>query len=240
MFKEKLQWFEESLLEVRKVTKVTTGWRRMRFRATVLVGDRGGNIGIWVGKGNDVAIAVSKATHDAYKNIKQVPITLSGSIPYQVNCKYKSCLVTLRPAGSGTWLKAWSSVRIALELAGYSNILSKVIGSNNSLNNAIAVINALVSFKVNVDKVQKAKELVKGAVEKKDDKRGNRDNKDKRDSTRKPLAPKATATSEEKVVVKTAEKAVKAPVAKAPAKSEKKPAAKKPAAKKPTSTEKAE
>lgn len=248
MFKEKLQWFEESLLEVRKVTKVTTGWRRMRFRATVLVGDRGGNIGIWVGKGNDVAIAVSKATHDAYKNIKQVPITLSGSIPYQVNCKYKSCLVTLRPAGSGTGLKAWSSVRIALELAGYSNILSKIIGSNNSLNNAIAVITALVSFKVNVDKVQKSKELVKGAVEKKDDKRGNRDNRDRKDSPRKPVAPKAMKSEEkvivEKIVVKAPEKAVvKAPEKsekKVPEKSEKKVAAKKPAAKKPTSTEKAE
>ena len=76
MSKEKLQWFEESLLEVRKVTKVTTGWRRMRFRATVLVWDRGWNIGIGVGKGTDVAIAVSKATHDAYKNITQVPVTL--------------------------------------------------------------------------------------------------------------------------------------------------------------------
>lgn len=184
MSKEKLQWFEESLLEVRKVTKVTTGGRRMRFRATVLVWDKWGNIGIWVWKGNDVAIAVSKATHDAYKNIKQVPVTLSGSVPYQVNCKYKSCSVTLRPAWSGTWLKAWSSVRIVLELAGYSNILSKIIGSNNSLNNAIAVINALTSFKVSADKVQESKKLVKEVVEKKDDRRG-----DRRD-TRKPRANK--------------------------------------------------
>jgi small subunit ribosomal protein S5 len=75
--REKLQGFEEALLEVRKVTKVTTGGRRMRFRAIILVGDRGGNIGIGVGKGNDVAIAVTKATHDAYKNIKKVSITTS-------------------------------------------------------------------------------------------------------------------------------------------------------------------
>ena len=146
----------------------------MRFRATILVWDRWGNIGVWVWKGNDVAIAVSKATHDAYKNIKQVPITLSWSIPYSVTCKYKACLVMLRPAGSGTWLKAWSSVRVVLELAWYLNILSKIIGSGNSLNNAIAVINALTSFKVNADKVQEAKKLVKEVVQKKENKRTDR------------------------------------------------------------------
>lgn len=174
MYKEKLKWFEESLLEIRKVTKVTTGWRRMRFRATILVGDRSGNVGIWVWKGNDVAIAVSKATHDAYKNIKQVSITLTWSVPYKVNCKYKSCLVMLRPASSGTWLKAWSSVRIVLELAGYLNILSKIIWSNNSLNNAIAVIKALTSFKVNAEKIQKSKDLIKEVVEDKSSKKDNR------------------------------------------------------------------
>ena len=189
----KLQWFEESLLEVRKVTKVTTGGRRMRFRATVLVGDKGWNIGIGVWKGTDVAIAVSKATHNAYKNIIQVSITKAGSVPYQVNCKYKSCLVMLRPAGSGTWLKAWSSVRIVLELAWYTNILSKIIGSNNSLNNALAVIDALTGFKVNSEHVQVAKEIVKEMPETKDTKRYDKSKRDVRE--RKPVVKKTEETS---------------------------------------------
>jgi small subunit ribosomal protein S5 len=173
--KEKLQWFEESLLEVRKVTKVTTGGRRMRFRAIVLVGDRSWHIGLGIGKGNDVAIAVGKATHDAYKNVCDVSITKSWSVPYMVTNKYKACYVTLRPAGPGTWLKAWSSVRTVLELSGFSNILSKIIGSNNPLNNAIATINALTSFKVDVDNIQKVSDVVKEKIVDKDSKgRGDR------------------------------------------------------------------
>lgn len=210
MSKEKLQWFEESLLEVRKVTKVTTGGRRMRFRATVLVGDRGWNIGIGVGKGTDVSIAVSKATHNAYKNITQVSITKAWSVPYQVNCKYKSCMVTLRPAGSGTWLKAWSSVRIVLELAGYTNILSKILWSNNTLNNAIAVVNALAAFKINPEHVQAAKEIVKEAVETKESKKQEKPKHT--DKAKKPVSKKNAelASSEEKAVKKTSTKA-KAP-----------------------------
>lgn len=206
----KLQWFEESLLEVRKVTKVTTGWRRMRFRATVLVGDRGWNIGIGVWKGTDVAIAVSKATHNAYKNITQVSITKSGSVPYQVNCKYKSCLVMLRPAWSGTWLKAGSSVRIVLELAWYTNILSKIIGSNNSLNNALAVIDTLTRFKVNADHIQTTKEIVKATAEEKDAKKYDkprRDNKERKPVPRKTEDAVAPVSNESAPVVKA--KAVK-------------------------------
>ena len=190
--REKLQGFEEALLEVRKVTKVTTGGRRMRFRAIILVGDRGGNIGIGVGKGNDVAIAVTKATHDAYKNIKKVSITTSWSVPYMVTAKYKSCTVALRPAWPGTGLKAWSSVRTVLELSGYENILSKIIGSNNNLNNAIATVDALTSFKVDSSKIQQTKELV---VAKEDDKKKDY-KKSERKPTRKSVENKKTSTNE--------------------------------------------
>lgn len=199
--KEKLQWFEEALLEVRKVTKVTTGGRRMRFRAIVLVGDRSGHIGLGVGKGNDVSIAVTKATHDAYKNVRDVSITKTGSVPYMVTNKYKACYVTLRPAGAGTGLKAWSSVRTVLELSGYSNILSKIIGSNNPLNNAIATIDALTSFKVNIDNIQEIKAVVKEKVEdRKDDKRSRGPRKT--DGAKRPTktqAPRQVVKKEEQV-----------------------------------------
>lgn len=139
--------YDEVLLEVRKVTRVTTGWRKLSFRAIIVVWNRKGKIWLWIGKSLDVLWAVQKATHDAYKAIKQVPLNDVNTIPYETLAKYKSATIKLLPASSGTGLKAGSSVRTVLELAGYNNILSKILGSNNKLNNAIATINALTTFK---------------------------------------------------------------------------------------------
>ena len=139
--------FDELLLEVRKVTRVTTWGRRMSFRATVLVWNKKWKIWLWLSKWVDVTSAVKKATNEAYKNMFFVPITKTKTVPYPMTNKYKSCIVRVIPATQGTWLKAWSSVRSVLELAGYENILSKIIGSNNKLNNAIATINALSACK---------------------------------------------------------------------------------------------
>lgn len=139
--------FEELLLEVRRVTRVTTGWRRLSFRATILVGNKNGKIGVGVAKGPDVAVAVRKAANEAYKQIFVVPLTNADTVPYALVSKFKSAVVKLLPASAGTWLKAWSSVRSVLELAWYQNMLSKIMGSNNKLNNAIATINALAKYK---------------------------------------------------------------------------------------------
>lgn len=140
--------FDEVLLEVRRVTRVTTGGRQLSFRAIILVGNRKGKIGLGVSKGQDVSIAVRKATHEAYKNIIIAPITENDSIPYAITTKYKAAQVKLLPAAAGTGLKAGSSIRPLLDLAGYSNILSKVMGTNNKLNNAIAALQALSTFKI--------------------------------------------------------------------------------------------
>lgn len=78
-------------------------------------------------KGNDVASAVQKASQEAYKHILEVPITKNGSVPYPITLKYKACIVRLLPGSEGTGLKAGSSIRSVLEIAGYSNILSKMI-----------------------------------------------------------------------------------------------------------------
>lgn len=139
--------FNEVLLEVRRVTKVTTWGRRMNFRATILIGNLKGKIGIGTAKGKDVSIAVKKATHDAYKHIAEVPVTEHGSIPYPIMIKNKASAVKLLPASAGTGLKAGSSVRTVLELAGYSNILSKILWSNNKLNTALTTVKALTEFK---------------------------------------------------------------------------------------------
>lgn len=139
--------FEEKLLEVRKVTRVTTGGRQMSFRATILIGNRKGKVWLGVATGPDVAIAVAKATHDAYKNVKDVMINDKGTVPYMVEKKFKAAIIRLIPAVPGTGLKAGSAVRSVLELAGYTNILSKIIGTNNGLNNALLTIEILSSYK---------------------------------------------------------------------------------------------
>ena len=205
--------FDELLLEVRKVTRVTTWGRRMSFRATVLVWNRKGKIWLGLSKWVDVTSAVKKATNEAYKNMFFVPITKTKTVPYLMNNKYKSCIVRLLPATQGTWLKAWSSVRSVLELAWYENILSKIIGSNNKLNNAIATINALNACKhadyfTAFDKNAKPEVSEEETVDVKETKK----------------------TPEKKSVEKKEEKVEK----KAPAK---KPVAKKPAAKKTTKKE---
>jgi len=139
--------FEELLLEVRRVTRVTTGGRRMSFRATVLVWNKKGKIGLGLSKGPDVQTAVKKAANEAYKEMFLVPITKGKTVPYAIINKYKACSVKILPATQGTGLKAGSSVRSVLDLAGYENILSKIMWSNNKLNNALATIKALSKYK---------------------------------------------------------------------------------------------
>lgn len=200
--------FEELLLEVRRVTRVTTWGRRLSFRATILVWNKKGKIGLGISKGNDVASAVQKASHEAYKNLFEVPLTKHNTVPYPISLKYKACLVKLLPASEGTWVKAGSSIRSVLELAGYSNILSKMVGSNNKLNNALATIRALASYK-HADYFSSLK------TTKSDD-----------------AAEEVAEVKEEKVAAKkeaSAKAEKKAPAKKAPAK---KPAAKKAPAKK--------
>jgi len=140
--------FQEILLEVRRVTRVTTGGRQLAFRAIIVIWNGKGKIGLGVAKWNDVSIAVRKATHEAYKNVVNAPVTEELTVPYGMTHKYKSAIVKLMPATEGTGLKAWSSVRTVLELAGYNNILSKIIWTNNKLNNAICAIQALAKYKV--------------------------------------------------------------------------------------------
>ena len=207
--------FDELLLEVRRVTRVTTGGRRMSFRATILVWNRKGKIWLGSAKWNDVAGAVSKATNEAYKALFQVPVTKGDTVPYALTYKYKTCKVRLLPASDGTWLKAWSSIRSVLELAGYSNILSKMIGSNNKLNNALATILALASYK-HADYFSSLRAVK--VIEGKDEAEAKEEKPAKKAA---PKAEKAEKSEEKKVAKKAAPKAEETeekPVKKAPAK----------------------
>ena len=210
--------FDELLLEVRRVTRVTTWGRRMSFRATILVWNRKGMIWLGSAKGNDVAGAVSKATNEAYKALFQVPVTKGDTVPYAITYKYKTSKVRLLPASEGTWLKAGSSIRSVLELAGYSNILSKMIGSNNKLNNALATILALASYK-HADYFSSLR-VVK-AIEWKEETEVKEEKSAKKAA---PKADKVEKTEEKKVAKKAAPKAGKEEKEEKPAK---KPAAKK-------------
>jgi len=198
--------FNEQLLEVRRVTRVTTGGRRMSFRATILIWNWKWKIGVGVSKGPDVSTAIKKASREAYKNIIEVPITKANTVPYAITTKYKSCRVKLLPASAGTGLKAGSSVRSTLELAWYENVLSKILGSNNKLNNVLATLKALSSFKhkeyfsSNLDKVKKKEneEDVEKKVEKTKDTTKKETKKTEKKIEKKVEDKKKEAKKEEK------------------------------------------
>ena len=135
--------FDELLLEVRRVTRVTTGGRRLSFRATILIGNKKGKIGLGISKGNDVASAVQKASHEAYKNIFEVPLTKNDTVPYPITQKFKACLVKLLPASEGTGVVAGGAMRAVLDSVGVKDVLAKSKGSSNPHNLVKATIEAL-------------------------------------------------------------------------------------------------
>ncbi len=134
--------FESKIIDLARVTRVMAGGKRMSFRACVIVGDKKGRIGMGVKKGADVQLAVQKATNYAKKRLIQVPI-VDGTIPHTVQSRTKGAVVLLKPAKEGSGLIAGGAVRVALEMAGVQNIVSKMKGSNNKINNLAAVIEAL-------------------------------------------------------------------------------------------------
>lgn len=140
--------YETKLLDLARVTRVTGGGKRLRFRAVVIAGDRKSKIGIGVDKGRDVSQSVEKATNKAKKNLFTIVIS-EGTIPHQVEAKAGSAVVLLKPQRKGRGLVAGGAVRAICDLAGIRNISSKILsGSKNKLNNARATIGALRKLKV--------------------------------------------------------------------------------------------
>jgi len=150
--------FEERVIEVSRVARTVKGGRRIRFRALVVIGNRKGKIGMGLGKSTDVSEAVKKAVSQAKKQMVTVPI-IDGTIPYGVTSKHGSAVVMLKPAASGTSIVAGGCIRAIADLAGITDLLSKMLGSANKVNNIIATINALSSFNPSyVERVKKMSE----------------------------------------------------------------------------------
>jgi small subunit ribosomal protein S5 len=138
--------FEQKVVEVKRVTRVVAGGKRMRFRALVVIGDKKGKVGIGLRKGADVTEAVQKAVNAAKKTMIAVQI-VNDSIPHEVKLKYKSSVVFLKPARPGTGVIAGGAIRSVLDLVGIKNVLSKMIGSSNKVNNVTATYLALQSLR---------------------------------------------------------------------------------------------
>ncbi|WP_330205041.1 30S ribosomal protein S5 [Cyanobacterium sp. Dongsha4] len=135
--------WQERVVQIRRVSKVVKGGKKLSFRAIVVVGNEKGQVGVGVGKAGDVINAVRKAVSDGKKHIVNVNINKSNSITHVSTGMAGGSQVFMRPAAPGTGVIAGGAVRTVLELAGIKNILAKQQGSNNPLNNARAAINAL-------------------------------------------------------------------------------------------------
>ena len=140
---EKDSEWQERVVQIRRVTKVVKGGKKLSIRAIVVIGNEKGQVGGGVGKASDVIGAVKKGVADGKKNLVEVPLNKSYSIPHPSTGEAGGARVFMRPAAPGTGVIAGGAVRTVLELAGVRNVLAKQLGSDNPLNNARAAADAL-------------------------------------------------------------------------------------------------
>ncbi len=138
--------YEEKNLDIARVTRVTKGGKRMRFRALTVIGNRKGRVGYGVAKGLDFSLSVTKAATQARKALITVPL-VNETIPHAVEAKFAAARILLKPAPKGTGIKAGGAVRVVLELAGVPNVVSKILGSASKINNVKATFAALKKLK---------------------------------------------------------------------------------------------
>ena len=142
MEENKMPELKEKVVAINRVAKVVKGGRTFRFSAVVVVGDENGHIGVGNGKAAEVPDAIKKAIQEAKKNLVEVPI-VGTTVPHEFIGKFGSANVMMKPAPEGSGIIAGGSVRPVIELAGYKDIKTKVIGTNNPRNVVYATLNAL-------------------------------------------------------------------------------------------------
>ena len=138
---------EDKVVDIKRVTKVVKGGRNSRFACLVVVGDKNGHVGVGVGKAVEIPEAIRKGKEDAAKHLVTVPVNENGSIPYDWNGEFGSATVLLKSAPEGTGIIAGGPARAVLDLAGYKNIRTKSLGSNNKQNVVLATIEGLRQIK---------------------------------------------------------------------------------------------
>ncbi len=137
----------DKVVAIKRVTKVVKGGRHMRFAALVIVGDKNGHVGAGLGKATEVPEAIRKGKEDAIKNMISLPIDNNGSVPHDFIGEFGSAEVLIKRAPEGTGIIAGGPARIVLELAGYKNVRTKSLGSNNKQNVVLATIEGLKNLK---------------------------------------------------------------------------------------------
>jgi small subunit ribosomal protein S5 len=163
--------YDQKLLNLARVTRVVKGGRRFRFRATLVIGNRKGKVGVGVAKGSDVSDAIQKSFNDAKRNL--ISVALAGStIPHDVREKLGSAMVLLKPGVPGQGIIAGGAVRAVMDLAGVKDIVSKSLGASNPLNVARATVLALSRFRTRKAKEEEKSiplDSVSPALEEKED-----------------------------------------------------------------------
>jgi len=155
--------FEEKVIAIDRVARVVKGGRRFRFRATVVVGDRKGRVGVGVGKGSEVMTSIAKAVARAKSQMITVPLK-GHTIPHEIQVRFSGAMVLLKPASAGTGVIAGGAVRNVVEVAGIRDLLTKSLGSSNKVNNAYATALALSRLKADPVKPEKAESKKKPAA----------------------------------------------------------------------------
>ena len=152
---QQIKEFEETVVEIRRVSKKTKGGNQMRFSALVVVGDRKGKVGVALSKAPDVRGAIQKAIPAAKRRMVEIPL-VGTTIPYSVEEKFSAARVILKPAPPGSGIIAGGPMRVVLESAGIRDASGKILGTRNKISNVYATLEALKSI-AKIDKQKKGK-----------------------------------------------------------------------------------